>query len=64
MSPDEIFVLILIVGCIGAVATMAVHSRRREKSGAAADDPPRTEDATPAIDTAVNVKRGDRGRRR
>jgi hypothetical protein len=32
VKADEIFVLLLIVVCAGAVAALAVHSRRREKA--------------------------------
>jgi hypothetical protein len=32
VKADEIFIWVLIVVCFGAVAVLAVHSRRREKA--------------------------------
>lgn len=37
VKADEIFILLLIVVCVGAVAAVAVHSRRREKAPDAQD---------------------------
>ncbi len=37
MKADEIFIVLLIVVFIGAVAALAVHSRRREKAPDAQD---------------------------
>lgn len=37
MKADEIFILLLVVVCVGAVAALAVHSRRREKAPDAQD---------------------------
>jgi hypothetical protein len=37
VKADEIFVLLLIVVCVGAVAAVAIHSRRREKAPDAQD---------------------------
>lgn len=37
MKADEIFILLLIVVCVGAVAALAVHSRRQEEAPDAQD---------------------------
>ena len=39
MKADEIFILLLIVVCVGAVAAVAVRSRRREKAPDAQESP-------------------------
>jgi hypothetical protein len=37
VKADEIFILLLIVVCVGAVAALAVHSKRRAKAPDAQD---------------------------
>jgi Flp pilus assembly protein CpaB len=44
VKADEIFILLLIVVCVGAIAALAVHSRRQEKAPDAQD--PQIEDKT------------------
>ena len=39
MSADEIFVLVLIVVCVGGVAFLEIRSRRQQRQ--AADAPPK-----------------------
>jgi len=46
LKADEIFILVLIVVCVGAVAAMAVHSRRRENAPEAQSPPAEDNTAT------------------
>lgn len=37
MSGDEVFVLVLVLGCVAAVVMAAIHSRKQQKESAASE---------------------------
>ena len=39
MSADEVFVLMLVLGCVAAVVAAAIHSRKRQQESAASEQP-------------------------
>jgi len=65
-SPDEIFILVLVIGSIVAVVAMAVHSRRAKTSSsarAAEDRRPADDPASPPVSAARGRTTRDRQKR-
>jgi hypothetical protein len=65
VSPDDVFVLVLVLACVGLVAITAVRSRLGEKSAdTPADDSPPAEQPPSVAANMILTARTDRRRRR